>query len=77
MRVIGEIAHPEMKVTLYQWNNKFLVKFEQGFFEQTYKVSELDVAGEEELRSLITEEFSAKVLTRFKEMGRDWSEIMW
>ena len=29
MRIVGEIAHPSMKITLFQLETKFMVKFEK------------------------------------------------
>jgi hypothetical protein len=76
MKVIGEIAHPSCKISLFAWNNKYLVKIEQGMLEQTYKISEYDVAGEADLRDMITEGFMEKVLRRFDEMQRDWETVL-
>ena len=69
MRNLGEIAHPEMKISLFAWNGKFLVKFEQGLCEQTYKFEQLEVdGGESEVRSRLNEVFCKKVLTVFRTM---------
>lgn len=37
MRIIGEIEHPTLKVTVFKNGNRFSVKFEDGGVEQTYK----------------------------------------
>ena len=71
MTVIGEIDHPAMKITLFQWNGKYIVKFEHGPLEQTFKFSEFDVVDEGDLRSLINDSFCERVLHRFEEMGQD------
>lgn len=76
MRVVGEVDHSDMKITIFHWNNKYLVKFEQGYFEQTYKVSEMDIFDEKELQSMLNSEFLNKVLQRFEEMGRDWFSLI-
>jgi DNA-binding GntR family transcriptional regulator len=69
MRVIADIPHPDLKITLFSWNNKYLIKLERGMMEQTYKVSELDVTGVEDVRRLLDEEFLSGVLRRFDEMN--------
>jgi len=69
MRIIGEIAHPELKITIFHWNNKYLIKLEVGLFEQTYKIHEYDVANEEEVKKLVTEEFIKSALERFNQMA--------
>lgn len=68
MRVIGELPHEIMKITLFHWNNRYLVKFELGQFEQTYKIGEMDVAGLEGVRTMVDEEFKNDVLKQFVEM---------
>lgn len=76
MRVIGEIEHSEVKITMFHWNNKYLVKFERGMLEQTYKFSEFDVTGEAEIKEMIDEPFIAKVVQRFTEMGKDHATLL-
>jgi hypothetical protein len=75
MRVIGDVPHPSCKITLFAWNQKFLVKFEQGACEQTFKISEFDVAGESELREKISEALIERVLSRFVSMHEDLQHL--
>ncbi len=42
---------------------------ESGPFEQTYKVQEYDLAGEEELIKIISDEFIEECLMRFQQMA--------
>ena len=76
MRVIGEINRPECKITLFQWNEKYLIKFELGMYEQTYKIDEYEVQNEEEVKALISDEFVQKVMNRFDQMHADWGEMI-
>lgn len=76
MRVIDEVSHPDCKITIFNWNGKYLVKFEQGLIEQTYKVSEMDVSDEKEVLSLTKSPFIDKVLQRFQDMRNDLFEAM-
>ncbi|PIQ22597.1 MAG: hypothetical protein COW65_02255 [Cytophagales bacterium CG18_big_fil_WC_8_21_14_2_50_42_9] len=71
MRVVSEIPHPEVKITIFSWNGKYLIKLEKGPLEQTYKVSEMDVLDEADLPKMLDDTFLAKVLNRFAEMGQD------
>jgi hypothetical protein len=72
MHVIAELPQPDLKATIYGWNGKYLIKFETAMFEQTYKIKEMDVSGEEEIKSLLqNEEFMKKVRERFKGMSED------
>ncbi len=71
MRVIKEISHPQCKITIFAWNQKFLLKFELGLCEQTFKVSQLDVPAVEEIEAKLTKPFIDGVLKRFAEMHAD------
>ncbi|WP_296622803.1 hypothetical protein [Marivirga sp.] len=75
MRVIGELPNDFCKISLFQWNEKYLVKFELGLYEQTFKIDEYEVADVEELKSLISEGFIKKVMKRFDDMHTDWGEV--
>jgi len=77
MRVVKEIPGEKFNISIYSWNGKFLIKFEQGFFEQTYKVNELDLLPNVELPDVLKNEvFLMKVEQRFDEMASDFSNLM-
>lgn len=76
MKFIKEIPNDFCKASLYAWNNKFIIKFEAGMYEQTYKVNEYDVAGEDEIEEMIGDSFMEKVVNRFKEMSEDFENIL-
>jgi hypothetical protein len=40
MRIVGEIAHPVMKITVFKNDGKFSIKFESGLLEHIYKFRE-------------------------------------
>ena len=75
MRVIAELPHPDFKITLFNMNQKYIVKFEQGQLEQSYKLSELDLTGggANEVFEIMDDEFLASVTERFKMMRSDFS----
>ncbi|MCX8489895.1 MAG: hypothetical protein ORN54_02390 [Cyclobacteriaceae bacterium] len=70
MRIVGEIPHPELKITIFHWNNRYLIKLEAGPFEQTFKVEEYDLSSEEEVRHIVNEEFIQQSIERFKDMAK-------
>ena len=72
MRIVDEIDHPRIKITVFQWNGKYIVKLETGQFEQSFKVSETDVDGLEDIRSMLTEEFLLNCQKQFSEMSKNW-----
>lgn len=69
MRVVKEFNKDETRISVFSWNNKYIVKYEQGNLEQTFKISEMDILEESDLEHFFEGEFFALVLERFKEMG--------
>jgi len=56
-------------------NQKFIIKFEQGSLEQTYKISELDVTGGVNgVFQILDDEFIEKTLNQFREMMSNFKE---
>ena len=77
MRVLAEIPHAEFKITVFSWNGKYLVKFERGNYEQTYKIPEMDLTGDGDMKKLIEDEtFLKEVTERFREMSRCFKEAV-
>lgn len=70
MRIVKEINRNEFKVTIFSWNQKYLIKLEQGDLEQTYKVSELDLLSEGDLEGILTDEFYKDVQQIFISMNK-------
>ncbi|MCX2574487.1 hypothetical protein [Pedobacter sandarakinus] len=75
MRVIAELPHPECKISIFSMNQKYIVKFEQGSFEQSYKLAELDLSGGgvNDVFEILDEEFIATAISRFRTMRTDFS----
>ena len=68
MRVVKEITDKPFKVTIFSWNEKYLIKLEDGPFEQTFKVSVFDFL-EEELEALLNDAFIEEAQARFSDMA--------
>jgi hypothetical protein len=76
MRVVGEIPHSDCKITIFSWNNRYLIKLEQGLLEQTFKVNEFDISGESELYRIVDQPFIEEAIQRFAEMNRSLRQAM-
>jgi len=76
MRVVVEIPHKECKITVFAWNNRYLIKLEQGLLEQTFKINEYDLAGESELFKIIDEPFIQEAIKRFEEMNSSLQQTL-
>lgn len=76
MRVIREINHPACKITVYAWNNRYIIKLENGLLEQTFKVNEFDVTSESEIENLVDNTFLQQAMERFGQMERSLREAL-
>ncbi|TCV19978.1 hypothetical protein EDC17_100377 [Sphingobacterium alimentarium] len=75
MRTLAELPHPECKITLFGMNQKYIIKFEQGNLEQTYKIAEADILnGVNGVFELLDEDFMNKVLENFNNMRSSFIE---
>jgi hypothetical protein len=72
MHFIKNLEHPSVKISLYLWNNRYILKFEQNFLEQTYKIDVSEVSSQSDLENMIDAKFVEKVLGRFRDMSEDW-----
>jgi len=71
MRIVGYIENPDMKITVFQMDNKFSIKFETGLYEQTYKFREReDLKSLEEITKLVNANFVNNVLQNFNAMNQ-------
>ena len=75
MRVVKELKGKPCKVTVFSWNEKYLIKLEHGPFEQTYKVSMMDYL-EEEIDDILTDKFISDAMDRFTAMGKSLHEAI-
>ena len=74
MRVVGEIAHPEIKITIFHWNNRYLIKLEAGPFEQTFKIEEYNISSEDDIKEILNESFLQQAIERFSDMAKSLQE---
>ncbi|HET9486911.1 MAG TPA: hypothetical protein VFO54_05730 [Chryseosolibacter sp.] len=74
MRLVREIANPDFKITIFSWNNRYLIKLEQGVLEQTFKIPVTDLPGDDDVNELLDAEFLQQANGRFQEMGHSLYE---
>ncbi|QSE96976.1 hypothetical protein [Fulvivirga lutea] len=70
MRIVKELVKSDIKISIFSWNGKYLLKFEQGDIEQTYKIDEYDIISEDDLDKLITDEFLKDLQQQFITMNK-------
>lgn len=72
MRLVKEVPHERYKIQIHQYNGKYIVKIELDQYEQSYKISEQDVMGLDEVEKMINSQLLSNALKRFVEMRSDW-----
>ena len=71
MRTLAEFPHTDFKITIFSMNQKFIIKFEQGGLEQTYKIAESDISdGVNGVFQLIDDEFTQVINAAFEQMRK-------
>ena len=69
MRILAELPHPDCKISIFGMNQKFIIKFEQGTLEQSYKIAEADIiGGVNGVFELLDEIFIQEVIKQFANM---------
>ena len=66
MRIIAEIPHSLMRITILGWNDKYQLRYELDRYEQMFKF-DMEQYSLEEVKTLGTE-MSEEVLLRFVNM---------
>ncbi len=69
MRIIGNIEHPDLKITVFKMDNRVSVKFENTLYEQTYKLGMDERTGSMEgVTRLVDPGFIDHVSSLFRQM---------
>ena len=73
MRIVAEIPHPLMKITILGWNDKFQLRYELDRYEQMFKF-DMDTTTLEDVKKYGTQ-MSEDVLLRFVNMRDQLTSI--
>jgi hypothetical protein len=68
MRILDSIPHESMTISIFQMNDKFMVKFEAGPMEQVFKFRLEDVKNLDGLKKRVSETFIEQTRKRFNDM---------
>ena len=71
MRIINSFIKENIRVTIFDFDLKFVIKFEFGSLEQTYKVDKLEFVNISELESKLRSLDIESIKKRFEEMSDD------
>jgi hypothetical protein len=77
MRIIGDIPHPNLKITVFKMDNRLSVKFESGFNEQTFKFrTSSELQNFTDVERLVDAGFVENVEAAFTKMTAAKKEVM-
>ena len=77
MRIIQTIEHPKMRISLFQMNQKYILKFEYGPLEQSYKFDELSFVGQDDfINQIKASNLIDQTEARFMDMIRDLNVLI-
>ena len=72
MRIAGYIEHPTYKITIFQMENRFVLKFETPLFEHSYKLSfESGIRNISDIEQMVDTNFLWHVDTIFLDMSKN------
>lgn len=69
MRIAGYIENQEYKITIFHYQNRYSLKIENPYFEQTFKLSEELFPDVETVKKIVDEPFLSDCDQRFKSMA--------
>ncbi len=76
MRILGQIPHPDLNINVFKSGNKFILKFEAGPFEQSYKFIESDtIRGLEDLQNLVHDDLLKNIYRIFDQMNLEYKSM--
>jgi hypothetical protein len=72
MRIVGYIEDPQLKITVFQMNNRVSVKIEYRLMEQTYKLP-LEFTGQtlQNLKERFSPELREQIISTFVKMAEN------
>ncbi len=77
MHFIKEIPHDSMRISLFEWNSKYILKFETPELEQSFKFSVMDFSAQKEIEELATSSsFQNTIIQNFKNMYEAMSQSL-
>jgi hypothetical protein len=76
MRIIDSIPHESMTISIFQMNDKYLVKYEAGPMEQTFKFLISDFRSLAGLKEKLGAGFTEATRKRFNEMFLQMKEAL-
>jgi len=74
MKIVDTIPHPYMRISILYMNEKFIVRFEDGPYEQLYKFTKEMAADVEQVKKTVDEAFLTSVRATFEQMHQQFKQ---
>lgn len=74
MRIIATIPHPRLRISIFLYNEKYIIELEAAQYKQTFKISADSVDGLEGVKALLTDELLNNSMSRFEAMHLDFKK---
>ena len=71
MRLIKTLFIEDIKITIFDFDLKYVIKFEKNRLEQTYKLDKLEFNGLDDLERKINSDIIKSIKNRFSDMKSD------
>ena len=71
MRLIKTLFIEDIKITIFDFDLKYVIKFEKNRLEQTFKLDKLEFSELDDLERKINSDIIKSIKNRFSDMTRD------
>ena len=71
MRIVSDFYREDLKISIFDFDLKYVIKFEFRGLEQTFKVDKLEFKDIKELENKLDKKFLKVIRNRFESMSDD------
>jgi len=75
MRLIKTLFIEDIKITIFDFDLKYVIKFENYHLEQTFKLDKLEFSGLDDLERKINSDIIKSIKNRFLDMSKDLKNL--
>jgi len=75
MRLIKTLLIEDIKITIFDFDLKYVIKFENYRLEQTFKLDKLEFSGLDDLERKINSDIIKSIKNRFLDMSKDLKNL--
>ena len=75
MRIVSNLFKDDIKISIFDYDLKYVIKFEFNRLEQTYKVDKFEYRNLSELEKKINNNFLKNIKKRFHKMSIDLKSL--